>query len=225
MLFPSSSNSLNVSDSALLYNFLENTWAQFSFFYPTGPLNDPDKSKLISCLGIYNDLVVTDKTWAELTIPWEDANFPWNNYLLQDFTPTLLGGSQTGIVYLMSDDESGTDDGQNINTQVLSTRLNPFIGTAQKVQFGYIDFYYYKNDAAQVTLNFYADNSNTIAATRTLTFDGPTSAQYNWKRVYINLTGEFLQMEIIDSSPIIWKINGMVLWARPAGRLTPGFTV
>ena len=190
--------------------------------------------------------------------------------------------------------------------------------TGQKTQFGYIDVFY--NVASvdpanpiQIFLNFYVDNSNEIAAQRTLTLDGPiasaldvlatgnggssysgsisgvyiipksfdvsvtTSAgiesfvddgngnlsgdlgdygtvvyqtgtwtltfvsgrtvptgnpitadyeyndtdAYNWKRIYCNLMGEFIQIDFDPSEDSCFEILGFVLWARPAGRLTP----
>jgi hypothetical protein len=51
--------------------------------------------------------------------------------------------------------------------------------------------------------------------------DGLTNNDYAMKRVYINAIGEFLRMEITSASYVPFKIIGLVLWARPAGRLTP----
>ena len=78
------------------------------------------------------------------------------------------------------------------------------------------------------------NNSNTLALSNTLTFDGPASNDWAWKRLFVNLTGEFLQIEINsqigtnpNGTPIYnmagsFKILGMILYAAPAGRLTPG---
>jgi hypothetical protein len=92
------------------------------------------------------------------------------------------------------------------------------------VQFGYIDFYYQVYTAPnlpELTISFFVDNSTAPATTRTLTMDGLTNNDYAMKRVYINAIGEFLRMEITSASYVPFKIIGLVLWARPAGRLTP----
>ena len=108
-----------------------------------------------------------------------------------------------------------------IKASITSTKWNPFVGIGQKVQFGHIDFYYQKNDNSVLQLTFYTDNSTAVAAQRTLTLDGKTNSDYNMKRIYINCIGEFLRMTIDQDQTSGFKIIGMVLWARPAGRLTP----
>ena len=96
----------------------------------------------------------------------------------------------------------------------------------QKIQFGWIDIYYYiasvdPNNPISVTLNFYVDNSENIAASRTLTLDGPSSSQFAFKRIYMNLIGEFVQMEIDPDVNSFMQFVGFIIWAKPSGRLTP----
>lgn len=209
MLYPSASNDSTTSDKVLVYNFIENSWATYDL-----PL---------SCLGLY--FVTSDKTWADfapggsLATTWDQAEFQWNSYLLQDLAPTLLGGGLTGIVYQMNDGD--TDNGTAIEASITSARWNPYVGLGQKVQFGYIDFYYEINDEAVLDLTFFIDNSSAPGATRTLTLDGPVNSDVAMKRIFINTMGEFLRLNIDSTSPANFKILGMVLWARPAGRLTP----
>lgn len=298
------------SDAALVYNFLENTWCSYEFQIP------------LTCLGLY--YTQTDQTWADFTtLAWQDADFPWDNYNIESDIPILLAGDTSGNVWWMDNSSQVTDkdtDGSDltISWDVKSTRWNPFIQTGQKAQFGYIDFYYYvssvnASDEVTVILNFYVDNSNNAAISRTLTLDGPTypvtaqistgtgassysgtltsngnvvpetfnvsvttsagdedftdtgsgalvgslgssgtidymtgdwtldfgsetvasgeaiEATYeyylpgssNFKRIYINLTGQFLQMEIDPDYNTLIQFYGFILWARPSGRLTP----
>lgn len=202
MLYPSDVvASGGISDKVLVYNFLENTWATFT-------MN-------MSCLGLF--YVVRDKTWADLPFPWSTQDAAWNSYLNQAFAPTLVGGGR-GIVYTL--DDSVTDDGATITANILGTQWNPFVGTGERVQFGYIDFYYQINPGTTIDITFYVDDAQDPTTTRTLTLDGPVNNNHEWKRVYINCVGEFLQMEMTSDDQSDFKILGMILWARPSGRLT-----
>jgi hypothetical protein len=210
MLYPAEGKQM--STNALVYNFLETTWSNFSLS--------------MSCLGLYFE--TQDIEWEQCVqgaLPvsnWDNSTVAWDTYLAQARMPTLLGGGQDGVVYQMN--VGNTDDGVPITADITSTRWNPFIGQGQKVQFGHIDFYYQSFEAPNIpemTLQFYVDNSESPAATRTLTMDGLVSNDYAMKRIYINAMGEFLRVEMTSSSNAPFKINGMVLWARPAGRLTP----
>jgi hypothetical protein len=200
------------SDKALIYNFLENTWATYSWSIP------------LTCLGIYYKQSGT--TWAQLIQAWDDTDAAWNSYFTQKAAPILLAGDTSGHVYLMDDDTAVTDDGTSFEIDVKTTRWNPLVEMGQKVQFGYIDIYYYissldPTDPIQVTLNFFVDNSTNFAATRTLTLDGPSNSEYAFKRIYLNLIGEFVQMQIDPNEDSDMQFLGFILWVRPAGRLTP----
>lgn len=213
MLYPSAQNDSVISDKILVYNFLENTWATYEL-----PL---------SCLGIY--YVTKDATWNSFAPgglnpkTWDESEFNWRSYLLQDLAPTLLGGGHTGIVYQMNDTDD--DEGVAIESSITSTRLNPFVGTGEKVQFGYIDIYYEKNNQCTLDLMFFTDNSSLPATTRTLTLDGPTNSDVHFKRIFVNLTGQFLRFNIYNNQSEPFKILGMILWAAPSGRLTAGRSV
>lgn len=214
MLYPSSSTDSTLSDKVLVYNFLENSWSTYSV--------------ALSCLGLY--FITSDKKWEDFAIggpmptTWEQAEFAWDSYLLQDLAPTLLGGSQSGgYVYQMNDGD--TDNGVAIDATVASARWNPFKEIGQRVQFGYIDFYYQINPECQIELTFFADNTSATTLTRTLTLDGPVNSDVHSKRIYVNIVGQFLRMKMESSSEANFKILGMILWASPSGRFTPGFTV
>lgn len=248
MLYPSKEDQdivagVKLSDKALVYNFLENTWSIYDFTLPS-------EKALLNCLGVYHQ--VTDKIWSDFPAPatpppippqppflpnsWGASNFSWNNYLLQNQAPILLGGGQDGQVYELDDEETYTDNGNPIVASVTSTQWNPYVGKGQRIQFGWIDLYYdvipsdddeeeAPNPASNPILNleFFVNNSTTpIDDPKIITLDtsipGATQAM---KRIYVNAIGEFLQMQITSDGPTPFNILGLIIWARPAGRLTP----
>lgn len=219
-LYPDAQTNALLSTQILVYNFIENTWATYDL--------------ALSCLGLF--YVTVDATWADFgpsssnPTAWDQAEFSWDAYQLQELAPTLLGGALSGgYVYQMNYNESDYNpddpDGDPIEASITTTRWNPFVGQGTKVQFGYIDFYYQINNECTLELTFYVDNSEDPATTRTITLSGPTNSDVSWQRVYINVVGEFLRMNIYNNQTQTFKILGMILWASPSGRLTPGITV
>lgn len=245
MLYPSEANNSSTSDQILVYNYLEETWAKFQPNLGT-LASDATKPNTLSCLGlgyttkdlIWNDFAPGGK-FGPNGLTWDEANFKWDAFLEQDLTPSLLAGDQNGFVFIADDgpfDEIGPQNSapQPIPTQVITKRLNPFINVGVKATFGYLDIYYQVNAGGSIKVNIYGNNSNLVYKTFTFTLDGNSSATYNWKRFYINITAEFIQVEFnsflgddINNVPQYnaappFKILGMLLWAQPASRLTPG---
>lgn len=214
-LFPLVGGVAPGSDSALIYNFLENTWATYTFSRP------------MTCLGTFYKKSGT--TWAQLTQKWEDTDMTWNSYSSQKAAPILLAGDTTGNVWYMDDESAVTDNGVSIVPDIVSTKWNPVITAGQKVQFLYIDVYYKvvskdpdPDNAIQVVLNFYIDDSPSVIVSRKLTLDGTGKNTYAWKRIYVNVIGEFVQMEIDPPSVDSYmEFLGFILWCEPAGRFTP----
>ena len=138
------------SDKALIYNFIEETWATYSWPVP------------MTCLGtFFSDIGLT---WAALMQPWEDTPQAWNAYQAQKGTLLLLAGDVNGTVYQMDQGTSLTDNGTPIIPEVVSAKWNPVIQMGSKTQFGHIDIYYtlpVSSDQPPVslTLNFYLDNN------------------------------------------------------------------
>lgn len=207
-------------DQTLVYNFFENTWATYQNSFP------------MTCMGLYN--VVTGTRWQDLPVTWESVDAPWFSYGSQSTQPILLGGDTTGNVYHLDNPIAVRDgeifatpgSGTSFEINLTTTRWNPFVSLGQKTQFAYIDIYYAitstdPTDPIQVKLSFFTDNSELPASSRTLTLDGPVNSEYAFKRVYCNLSGEFIQMNIdpVEDSQI--QFLGFILWCRPAGRLTP----
>lgn len=237
MLYPNENNLLLTNDKVLIYNYLENTWA--TFVPNMGTIaNIPTNINALSCLGL--GLNVKDVTWADFAAGsgsqvanknWSQANFPWIGYATQTLSPVLLGGDQNGVVYQMY--VGTTDNGSPIKTYVNTKRFNPFIGQqGVKARFGYLDVYYEVNSEISLSFNFYINNSEDAVKSSQIVLDGPQGAVWNWKRIYLNMVGEFVQIEINNEDPPgsisnfntggTFNILGMILHAAPAGRLTPG---
>lgn len=301
------------SDQALIYNFVENSFATYTFPIP------------LTCLGLF--FSQGDVTWSSLGQSWETTEMAWNSYTTQYGAPILLAGDTTGHVWYM-DNQLEVTDKKVVNSvavpvsivpDIVTTRWNPIVSLGQKVQFPYIDIYYLVAETTSaspvsVTLNFYVDNSEDPAVSKTLTLDGPTkddeevigvgtgassysglvtgvnnivpgtfsvttttsggvekftdnglgvligslgdtgtinyvtsawsitltgrtiavgipinasfeyypgTSQYAFKRIYVNLIGEFFQMEIDPNVDSLMQFVGFIIWAKPSGRLTP----
>lgn len=219
MLYPSSDEAgptPQASDKILIYNFLENSWATYKL--PMSSLGTFRVSRDVT----WNDFAVGAK--YETEVPnWESATIPWDNYLWQARSPSLLGGGHDGILYLL--DFGDSDNGSAIPVDIWSTKWNPFIAQGLRTSFGYIDFYYEttsNQDPTKLQLEFFTNNITVPAVTKTLTLDGPVNANSAAKRIYLNLTGEFIQMRVTSLNAGDFQIYGMVLWAREGGRFTPG---
>lgn len=220
MLYPSagqdSSNQKTVlSDKILVYNYLENTWA--TYLLP------------MSCLGLFrttgdavwNDFAPGGKYYLVGYTSWSLCDFSWNFWFTQSDALSVMGGGHDGIIWQMNIGEFDRDPpGFTIDVNCTSTRWNPFIKEGQKAQFGWLDVYYQKDDDTHLTLTFYTDNSSAPAVTKTCQLDGPANVDAAFKRIYLNITGEFLQMNITSANSG-FSINGFILWAKPAGRLIP----
>lgn len=168
------------ADKALIYNFVENTWATYTFPIP------------LTCLGTYK--LISGETWSSLTQAWEDTDIPWQSYDQKE-SIILLAGDTTGHIYHMDDTTAVTDNGTTIIPDIVTTRWNPIMQMGQKTQFGYIDIYYYvasinPENPVSVTLNFYANNSNNVTLSKQMTLDG--QSEYTTKIIATgNGTGSY----------------------------------
>ena len=89
--FPNARNTNIFPDTSLVFNYHDNTWAQFfESFCCYGPL-----------------LNTTSVTWASLTSPWYTYTQSWNSFGLGQQNLYYVGGNQQGFV-LERDSQSGT---------------------------------------------------------------------------------------------------------------------
>ena len=209
MLFPYMEDDSQVSNRALLHNYIEDSWGVFR-------LN-------LSCLGF--GFGIKDLTWADLTISWEDADFAWNSYLVQSETLRLIGGDFNGNIVQLND--GNTDLGTAIQLDVTTKKFNPFVKEGMRANFGYLDIYYTvttdTDPAAFITIDFFIDNNTAVAFTRTMNLVGttqvPANDEYAWQRIFINVNAQFLRWRIRDNGVAQFNILGQIFWAAPGGRL------
>ncbi len=234
MTYPSTERNVGnrFCDTAIIYNFLEENFATYE-------INT-------SALGVEN--TYQDITWQSFApasgiwtegLTWEEADFNWNKFTAQNLSPQVFAGDQNGYVYIMNVTE--TDNGGHIDVQIKSKRWNPFIQSGERCRFGYIDFYYQITPDVTLQVDIFNNNSKNPDITKYLTLNGPANDDFAWKRLQVNLQGEFIRIQI--TTPFIpaetinqdqendianngtFLISGIILWAMPAGRLTPGIHI
>lgn len=215
-----------VSTRALIYNFLEETWAIFKPNLGVTEAN-ANVTNSLSCLGL--GLTTTDVTWASFAVgtglpqsgkTWENWDEKWSGYLDQVSQPLLLGGDQNGRVYEIN--VTNQDQANTYNVDILTKRFNPYM-PHQKAAFGYVDVYYEVAPKVTLTFSFYANESTGATMTQDIVLDTIGNANLGWKRLYLGgLIGQFLRIGITDNGADYWKILGIIVHAAPAGRLTPG---
>ncbi len=221
------SNELTRSDSVLSFNYLDETYAVYTF-----PFNVLGYGK-----------VTSQDTWGNNFDPWEDANYAWESFY-ESFNAVLnLAGDRYGVVYKLGNtntlvDENG--DEQPVLMDVISKNFNPFIEDGELCRLGYIDLFVSSNAQTRLRVQVYRDDTlyeapdgNPAGAyfETTLTFT-PTDSMSSvvqtkvWKRVYVNGVAREHTIRLYQNEddfaddlnqPV--RIHAMVLWMKPAGRL------
>lgn len=234
--FPDAESTVTASDNVLSYNYLDNTYAIYSF-----PL---------SCLGFGR--VTNVPTWGTTYEKWEEDSDTWGSYYNQLNSLLDLGGDQFDNVFELNSGNSLTLPGDNTATlspvlmNVISKNFNPFIEEGQLARLGYIDLFVSANNDSILRVQFflndqlYLDSSGNPAGfyqENILTFNTqdamtpPTGVppRYQtkvWKRIYVGSAAKshtirFYQniadFETTDDQPIY--IHSMVLYMKPAGRI------
>ncbi len=225
---PEGETQLFASDNILAFNYLDETYAIYSF-----PL---------SCLGLGK--VVTVQTWGTTKTTWEATEITWDSYQIQQGGLVALGGDQFDRVFELNDDNYCTNvagDQIPVLMDITSKNFNPFIEQGQLARLGFIDLFVSANNDTVLRVQFYVNDqlyvdSNGIPQgwyqESILTFNAQDSMSPNtnqtkvWKRIYVGAVGKehtirFYQ-NIADFSetadqPVF--IHAMVLYMKPAGRI------
>lgn len=218
MLYPSMKNNSATSNQVLVWNYFENSWSVYNMTLSVIYATSLDESKDFT----WADFAIGTTAWPEGLL-WENADFNWDNYLLQKKSLILIGGDFLGNVLILN--KGPDDNGAQIKMSATSKKYNPFIGEMGiSATFGYLDVYYTVNADVVLTYQFFFSNSMTNDGpqyTKTVTLDGPPNSDFAWKRIYLNVQAQFIRWTISDNGQTGFKILGHLLWAAPAGRLTP----
>lgn len=220
------------SDNILAFNYLDETYAIYSFPF--------------SCLGLGRRLS-SGPTWAQEFTEWQDMADTWASYALQGNALLDLGGDQYDTVYELNSGNTLTyaNDADTVPHPVLfnviSKNLNPFIEDGQLARLGYVDLFVTANITSILRVQFYVNDNLYVDSTGTpqgyyqesiLTFTptdsmSPVLDQIKvWKRIYVGAVAKthtirFYQNEadfgVTNNQPIM--IHAMNWYAKPAGRI------
>jgi len=230
--FPINQSIVTASDYVLAYNYLDGTYATYTF-----PL---------SCLGLGN--VVNVPTWATTFTTWAETTDTWDSYQVTSDALLDLGGDQFDSVYELNSSSiigqplSDVSPPSPVLMSVITKNFNPFIEDGQLCRFGYVDIFVSAYQLTKLRVQFYLDDNLYIDANNEpqgwyqetlLTFTptdamSPTQLQTKvWKRIYVGSVGKshtirFYQkesdftQEILDQ-PVL--IHSFVPYFKPAGRI------
>jgi hypothetical protein len=73
-------------NTVLVYNYKTGAWAE----------NDD----CITAFGYFEQS--TDKTWEDMTMPWQECNFSWNAYVAMAKDRLILAGNQQGYIFVIN---------------------------------------------------------------------------------------------------------------------------
>lgn len=222
------SNSLERSDNILAFNYLDGTYAVYTF-----PFN---------CLGF--GTVTSLDTWGNNFDKWEDANYAWGTYYESLDALIDLGGDRNGNVYSLGVSNTLVtvdNETEPVRFDVITKNFNPFVEEGELCRFGYLDLFVSADTQTILRVQFYRDDTmyldpngdpagfyqETILTFKTTDSMSPSTPQSKvWKRVYVGAVAKehtirFYQklsdFEETDNQPV--RIHAMNLYMKPAGRI------
>jgi hypothetical protein len=83
-------------DNKSRYSYFPNTILTYN--YKTSSWGENDDC--ITAWGYFEQS--RDKTWAEMTIPWEECNFSWNSYVSIAKERMIIAGNQQGYIFIIN---------------------------------------------------------------------------------------------------------------------------
>lgn len=227
---PQDQNGPTASDNVLAFNYLDSTYAVYSFPF--------------SCLGLGR--IINVPTWGTTYTLWEDANYNWDSYQAQGNALIDLAGDQFDKVYQLNDGNTMGDGQTPVLMSAITKSFNPFIEQGQLCRFGFVDLFVSANELTNLRVQFYLNDELYVDSNgqpagffqeTTLTFlprdaMSPTNDQIKvWKRIYVGSVGKEFTIRFyqnIDDFPPnnppasldqSVYIHAMVLYMKPAGRI------
>jgi hypothetical protein len=192
-----------VPNHQVVYN-----WANDSFAFYDLPMHTFGRYRIADTV-----------TWGDLTDPWDTTVGTWDSLSGTTDAPVMLGGDRSGNVWKLNmgtrDGVTSSAEGDTYTMVARTGRLNPFKG--RRVRLGYVDVF---AQSAESTLRVKAirDGDVTPSVVRDVDLGPFTAEEKVMRRITVNRTGDFHQIELENSGDAELKIDGLRLWMAPVGR-------
>lgn len=223
--YPSSAPELQTTDYCdkwLVWNFLENSFSKFNIAATTFGSYFQGRDLAWQDFNAANQL---DYAWSD----FQDEN--WFSFFTQGKAKLPVFGTKDGKVNQLMP-FFATDEGVRTGFSFTTKDFNPFVKDGQKVQFGYVDFYFDRpsdfptlDPNYLLTIDFFIDE-NPYPITSIIL--NPSEDDWQKKRVFVNITAQFHRFKIYLSDDQIanstvatrgFTLNGYILWMSPGGRI------
>lgn len=154
---------------------------------------------------------------ADIDEPLDSLDVPLNSFATRAGFPEYWTGTGCGELRRMNDGSS--DDGANIDMELLTSRLVPYKDS--KAQLGWVDFLITENSVTSITVDIYTDWVDDPILTRTLTIDSSAdSVDKLMVRMYCNVIGQSFRFRITNNAPLEpYQQHAMIPYFRRSGRL------
>jgi len=216
------------NNQILIWNYLENSWAQGQAYYTT----------------LFLFRTTSELTWADLILPWSEYNQPWSTYGTLANKLILAAGHDSGKLLEISDDTSSDVNafGEEVplSFSVCTNFHNPFLAQLQRVRVPFIDIYCAPQTDGTITVNTYVDDAiinpepggpdGTPSTSQTVPIVGTRSGVVT--RVYTNATGRNVAFQVTLTPQQLqqfgdqdFELQGILVHCCPAGRYTNVATV
>jgi len=207
------------NNSVLVYNYEDRAFFKYD----------------LSCYSFGTWIAGSDKTFEDYsgyTIA-SLAGVKWGDRQMQAGYPILLSGHENGYIYHVNDEDANLDsttwgvDGTNINFELQTGRLNPFIKKGVEVQIQQAGFFVTRLTNAEFTVDFYVDEDVEPIYTQTIDCSTGTGEKV-WVFADCVASGEFIKMKIYmtetqlaDSNIPLQQIeiHGVLLWMQEGSRI------
>lgn len=211
------------NNQVLIWNYLENSWAQGEAYYTT----------------LFLFRTTSELTWADLTEPWSTYTQPWSTYGSVVNKLILAAGHDSGKLLEINDSTSKDVNafGEEIplSFSVCTNFHNPFLSQLQRVRVPYIDIYCAPQTEGTITVNTYVDDAiinpepggpdGQPSTSQTVPIVGSRSGVVT--RVYTNATGRNIAFQVTLTPQQLqqfgdqdFELQGILVHCCPAGRYT-----
>lgn len=213
-VYPSFSAVNSECDSILVYNFVENTFSEYSWGKPT-----------VSCIGSirYGHTVVWGDMRNYLFNP-KEASFLFSSFINRSQEIVSVAGGAHGELYALRgsyDFNYLEDDIEPFSWEFSTCRFGPYLQEGYASFFGFLDIYFEGfGKKCPIILDIYSDGNNTPCKTVSFNLEAKKGVQ-TFHRVQLQVAAQLVELNfrsndsIIDRGPL--KIIGMILWAEKGG--------